>query len=139
VRLKGQEFVPLIYRAGEVACQLDITWLRREKAGGIVMGGDIDNRLKILFDGLRMPQSESELGPPPPTENERRFVLLEDDKLITRLSVSTYQLLEPQADEKPGNVDLLLHVLVAPTVSDIAFRSSTASAIAVTQFLGGFR
>jgi hypothetical protein len=103
---------------------LDITWLRREEAGKIVDGGDIDNRLKTLFDGLRMPHNGNEIASPPATDNERRYCLLEDDKLITKLSVSTHQLLEPmQPGEEPQDVDLLLHVAVEPTVSDLAFRA----------------
>jgi hypothetical protein len=141
VRLGGFEFVPLIHSPGEVVCQLDITRLRREEAGGIVVaGGDLDNRLKKLFDGLRMPHSDSEVGSRrPANESERRFCLLEDDKLITKLSVSTYQLLEPlQLDDKPGDVDLLLNVKVEPVVSDIAFRSSTVSAIGSAKSQGFF-
>src|SRR5690349_1080942 len=59
VRLGGYEFVPLLCRHGLVVCQLDVTWLRREEPGHVLVGGDIDNRLKTLFDGLTIPQEEA--------------------------------------------------------------------------------
>jgi hypothetical protein len=64
----------------------------------VANGGDIDNRLKVLLDGLRMPKSVSELGgiDIDPTEENPFFVLLEDDQLITRISVTTDTLLTPQ-------------------------------------------
>lgn len=97
VRLGGFRFVPIIPRPHELACALDILFLRREKPGAIVQhGGDLDNRLKTLFDALRMPQEGSELrGIAPDTTDQRMYCRLEDDALITRVSVSTQQLLEP--------------------------------------------
>jgi hypothetical protein len=95
--LEGFHFVPLIHRPHELACGLDILFLRREKPGDIVRhGGDLDNRLKTLFDALRMPHGSSEiLGITPAADNERVYCLLEDDALVTRVSVSTKQLFEP--------------------------------------------
>ncbi len=47
-------FVPLVSRILFMVCDLDILFLRREPRGFIVnFGGDIDNRLKVLFDALR--------------------------------------------------------------------------------------
>lgn len=51
--------------------------------------GDIDNRLKTLFDALRLPNQTNELvgyDNPAPDENPF-FCLLEDDSLITHVSV----------------------------------------------------
>ena len=117
VRLGGFRFVPLIHRPHNLACGLDVIFLRREKPGAIVHGGDLDNRLKTLFDALRMPHDESELaGVTPSCQDERVFCLLEDDSLITRVSVHTHQLLEPltAGDDKSG-VDLLIHVNIHST------------------------
>ena len=75
--------------------ELDILMLRPELPGGIVIsGGDIDNRLKTLFDGLRPPLSvqESRLQSPP-TPAHPFHVLLSDDELITRVNVETDRLL----------------------------------------------
>ena len=118
VRLGGFRFVPLIHRPHELACALDILFLRREKPGAIVShGGDLDNRLKTLFDALRMPQEENEImGIAPESTDQRMYCLLEDDALITRVAVSTQQLLEPLvADEHPSTVELLIHVTVQST------------------------
>jgi hypothetical protein len=56
-------------------------------------GGDIDNRLKTLLDALTAPdQNQAPDGNPNPG-TQPFFCLLEDDKLITGLSVKTDQLL----------------------------------------------
>ncbi len=119
--LCGYDFIPLIHRPLELVCQLDITWLRREIAGDIVHGGDLDNRLKTLLDGLRMPHQKDDLKGFPQGTGKPFFCLLEDDSLITKLSVSTYQLLEPLgAPEQEHDVDLILHVTVQSTSSMMA-------------------
>lgn len=118
VPLGGFHFVPIIHRPHELACSLDILFLRRERPGAIVQhGGDLDNRLKTLFDALRMPHDASELrGVSPSATNERLYCLLEDDALITRVAVSTQQLLEPLApSEHVSTVELLIHVTVQST------------------------
>src|SRR6185436_6769658 len=82
---------------GQVA-ELDITMLRPEAPGSIISnGGDIDNRVKTLFDGLRVP-SLGELPKNVEQSDDVILCLLEDDKLVVRLSVQTQQLLEPDVD-----------------------------------------
>ncbi len=123
VRLGGFRFVPLIHRPHELVCSLDILFLRREKPGSIIShGGDLDNRLKTLFDALRMPHDTTELSGVTPDEPEQRlYCLLEDDSMITRVSVNTKQLLEPlENDEDPSTVELLIHVVVQSTYPMIA-------------------
>lgn len=117
VRLGGFHFVPLIHRPHQLACSIDVIFFRREKPGAIVQGGDLDNRLKTLFDALRMPHDESELsGVSPRFTGERVYCLLEDDSLITRGPVASHQLLEPLAHiGAPADVDLLMHVVVQST------------------------
>ena len=52
----------------------------------------------------------------PDTPNQRIYCLLEDDALITRVSVSTQQLFEPIGkDESKSTVELLIHVWVEST------------------------
>jgi len=65
-------------------------------------GGDIDNRIKVLFDGLRVPKYDSELKNLAPEEGENPlFCLLEDDdSLITSIKITTDRLLTPIADEE---------------------------------------
>jgi hypothetical protein len=122
IPLAGYEFVPLIHRPHKLACALDIIWLRREKPGDIVHGGDLDNRLKNLLDALRMPLEEKEVrGGTPSDTTKRCYCLLEDDALVSKLSVTTHQLLEPLgAGEQTHDVDLFIHVVVQSTYPMIA-------------------
>lgn len=105
-------FFPLVTEGREEVAELDITMLRPEPPGYIItQGGDIDNRLKTLFDSLRMPQKDVEIpsGDFPGEGEDPFFCLLEDDKLITKVSVVTDQLLEPCEE---GFVHLLIHINV---------------------------
>lgn len=77
----------------------DRTLLRRD---------EIDNRIKTLFDALKVPVGIQ--GKPTP-EEDPFFVLLQDDRLITRLSVETDTLLEPTCAQA-GEQDARLVVTV---------------------------
>jgi hypothetical protein len=112
----GYRFVPLVREENGFSCSLGITFLRRDNPGGLVYsGGDIDNRIKVLFDGLRMPKNAAEIGGFLPENDENPFFcLLEDDSLITEVSVTTDRLLIPiAAGEQARDVFLILHVTVA--------------------------
>ena len=69
--------------------------LRPEKPGGIIVqSGDIDNRLKTLFDALCLPPQTNQI---PKDEglsiNESpMYCLLEDDSLITSIKVNKINL-----------------------------------------------
>lgn len=94
----GFKFAPLITERLFLHAELEILFLRPEPKGFILKnGGDIDNRLKTLLDSLRMPKDAQELpkGDKPNEEEKPFFCLLEDDSLVTSVSVSTDQLLEP--------------------------------------------
>ena len=109
----GFQFAHLICeRLGTVA-ELEVLLLWPQPPGAIVSaGGDIDNRLKTLFDALRAPREATALptGETPGTDETPFFVLLEDDRLITRVTVETAQLLEPSTDS--ADVELWLRVRV---------------------------
>jgi hypothetical protein len=81
----------LVIEELSLSCRLDILFLRSDRAGSLIKSGDIDNRLKTLFDALRMPESKAELGgyEKPIDDEDPFFVLLQDDKLITHISVET--------------------------------------------------
>ena len=109
-------FVPLVSELGGFTCALDILFLRRDNPGSMLQsGGDIDNRIKVLLDGLRMPKILAELGGmslDPNFENPF-FCLLEDDSLITKISITTDRLLLPrQESESIHDVLLDIHVTV---------------------------
>jgi hypothetical protein len=61
-RRMDRSFLPLINEATGVGCSLDILFLRRDPPGALIRsGGDIDNRVKVLFDALRMPRNDKEV------------------------------------------------------------------------------
>ena len=116
IRCNGNRFVPLVSMAGGFTCSLDILFLRRDSPGNIFVesGGDIDNRIKVLFDGLRMPRDVKELGGLPIEADEDPFYcLLEDDKLITSISVTTDRLIIPRkSSQQENDVVLVIHATV---------------------------
>jgi hypothetical protein len=94
-----------------LVCDLEITLLRPEAPGAVItQSGDIDNRLKTLFDSLRMPKELGELhvGDAPGPDEQPFYCLLEDDNLITKVAVITDRLLQPVAS--PNEVLLVLRV-----------------------------
>ena len=107
----GYQFVPLLRKLTGATCALNVLFLRRDSPGGVIKtGGDIDNRLKVLFDGLKIPSNCNGIDPPQPGEDPF-FVLLEDDYLITEVSVTTDRLLTPQGEgEKLHDVMLVIEV-----------------------------
>lgn len=110
----GYRFLPLVGTpAGDEACALDILFLRRDQPGDLVKhGGDIDNRMKVLLDALRMPDECQEICGEQPTEDQDPFYcLLKDDRLITEIRIVTDRLLTPAAvDENVNNVHLIINV-----------------------------
>jgi hypothetical protein len=112
LRLGGFNFVPLITRHNFLVCHLDVLLLRDGGVGDFIRhGGDLDNRLKILFDALRMPHSAEELGGATGNPDETFFVLLEDDSLITKLSIETQRRLR-RTGESRDRVSLRIGVNV---------------------------
>lgn len=102
--------LPLVQQAIELVAVIDIVLLRPEEPGNIVtQGGDIDNRLKTLLDSLQMPkENQIPTGDMPRNGEDPFYCLLEDDHLVTGLSVTTDRLLHPV--EHPHDVILLIHV-----------------------------
>jgi hypothetical protein len=89
-------FVPLVSNDLNLVCSLDIQFLRRESPGSLIIhGGDLDNRIKTLFDALRIPDEKQIAKMTPEQGEEPFFCLLEDDALITGFCVKTERLLDP--------------------------------------------
>jgi hypothetical protein len=112
----GFQLVPLVTRERELRCSLDILLLRPEEDRFIFTSGDIDGRLKTLFDALRMPDNERETGGAVPGEDETPlFCLLEDDRLISEVRVNTDQLLLlPRQKELHANDSfVVIHVKIS--------------------------
>jgi hypothetical protein len=116
-------FIPLVSTKHHLICELDILFLRREEPGALVSGGDLDNRLKPLFDALRMPSQTSELVGLGASEPDPFFTLLEDDRLIASLNPRTSRLDGPlvqSASQKDGRLVIDVTVQVTRlTVSNI--------------------
>jgi hypothetical protein len=93
----GYRFFPLATREWSLMCSVQILFLRPDVPGGAIQSGDIDNRLKTIFDALRIPSGKSELGGyDTPQDGENPFFcLLEDDSLISHASIETDTLLQP--------------------------------------------
>ena len=110
----GFRFLPLTHHYfGSLACALDILFLSHDQPGDLIKhGGDIDNRIKVLFDALRMPQNKTELkGQIPEKGEDPFFCLLQDDKQITEVKITTDRLLTPITDNKDSkDVHLVIHV-----------------------------
>jgi hypothetical protein len=123
----GYRFVPLCTEALTLLCRVDVLFLRPDAPGSLIKSGDLDNRLKTLFDALRMPGSADELGgySQPEADEDPFYCLLEDDKLISHVSVETDILLQPTLGSIDSNdARLVLTITVRPaniTMGNIAF------------------
>lgn len=100
--LANYMFAPLVTAEMDATAELSVTLLRPEAPGSLLtQGGDIDNRLKTLFDALTMPRHENSLPNALVLRADEQpfFCLLEeDDNLVTSVQVRTEQLLEPVDD-----------------------------------------
>ena len=105
-------FAPLVSETSSTVAELGINLLWPQAPGSIITsGGDIDNRLKTLFDALKIPSEPTALprGAAPQADEQPFFCLLEDDSLITRVTVQTDRLLEKAVP--PSEVVLTVHVV----------------------------
>ena len=113
-------FVALITAKLQNVADLHITLLTPEEPGrAVTQAGDLDNRLKTLLDALRAPKNCGEIPKnSTPSEYESPFFcLLEDDALISGLSVTTDRLLVPAKSQ--SQVLLVIHVIPRSTVASI--------------------
>jgi len=118
--IDGIDFVPLVRQSLSLVCELDILFLRKGEPGALILpAGDIDNRIKTLLDGLRMPKPDEMAFC---TDRQKLphpvHCLLEDDTLTTGFSVKSGQLLT-----RPGGSDADVRLVVGVTVKVIHVRS----------------
>jgi hypothetical protein len=118
----GYRFVPLVTKNLQLLCGLEILFLRPDTPGAILKSGDIDNRLKTLFDALRLPSDGAELGgySSPGDDEDPLFCLLEDDCLISKVSVETDALLEPIGEGVNANdARIVITVTLRPYITNV--------------------
>jgi hypothetical protein len=116
----GFEWLPLVTDQNGLICKLEILMLRNGVPGKVL--ADIDNRLKTLFDALRMATGPAELGAAttkgqvtPAADEKPFYVLLQEDRLITHVAVTTDTLLDPVPDVPEDEaVRLVIDVTVRP-------------------------
>ena len=111
----GIDWNPIITPNLKLLAELDIQMLHSEIVG--VSRRDIDNRIKTLFDGLRCPQNEHEIGDNTPRDAGPIYTLLDDDHLITKISVNTSHLLDTnlfssKIPKTPDSVFIMIDVNV---------------------------
>lgn len=114
----GFLFAPLVSSRAQFVATLDILLLRPEAPGNVLsQSGDLDNRVKTLLDALKMPHESNALprGCVPGPGQEPFFCLLQDDALVTGMTVRTDRLLERVDD--PAEVLLLARVRTTPVKS----------------------
>lgn len=103
-------YIPLVRESLDLNCSIDILFLRQEDPGSLVLqGGDLDGRIKTLFDALRVPEEQVELKYP--QAQSRTYCLLESDTLISGFDVSSGRLLMPQTTHA-NEVHLVIKVTV---------------------------
>lgn len=109
---EGIKFAPLVTTAISLMCELDIVLLWKDDPGNMINSGDIDNRLKTLFDALSSPNPSQIKNKDELKKYDPYCVLLEDDKLITSVKVHTNHLLLPKM--KNDDVSILIKVTTKP-------------------------
>lgn len=112
--VQGFEFASVVNSRYYLVAKLDIVLLRPEDPGNVLaQGGDIDNRLKTLFDALSVPKDGQLPRGFMPNQDEQPFhCLLEDDSLVTGVSVRSDRLL---GQAKPHEVLLLIQADISAT------------------------
>ena len=118
--INGYRFIPLVHDKLDLTCSLKVLIMRRDRPGDrpgrIFNARDIDNRLKTLFDALKMPTASELGGELPDDDDNPMFVLLQKDELISHVSVETDDLLAPphNAGRDDSYARLLIDVSIQP-------------------------
>jgi hypothetical protein len=107
----GATYLPLISEKIFTVAELDILMMRPGNPGSIAGGGgDIDNRLKTLFDALQPPNPTDTYCDPSWNKSTPISCLLQDDKLITRVNVETDRLLDGHTNDNEVLLVIAVHV-----------------------------
>ena len=116
LRLGGLTYIMLVNQLDRWRCDLSIQLLVPERVG---TQGDLDNRLKTLYDGLQPPQNLDQVGiGGDAPEDGLIFCLVEDDSMIRNRNVEVESLLGPipaniQMKDKRNYVSAIIRVTLA--------------------------
>lgn len=111
----NKTFIPLVRDTLSLHCALKILFLRKEEPGKLIFqGGDIDNRLKTLFDALSIPNLDQLVDDP--TGNEPTYCLLQNDRSISAVAIETQRMLSNPIANK-HDVRLVIEVDVRVSAS----------------------
>lgn len=113
----GFRFVPLVTEDLALSCSIDVLFLRPEEKRFIFNRGDLDAKVKTIFDALKIPVNLEEAGGQGPQDDEDPFFcLLADDKLVSEVKISSDELLSLPGDREPKANDsfLVIHVRLKP-------------------------
>ncbi len=119
-QIRPWNFVPLVTQSMQFYCGIEILFMRVGGGSSILSQGDLDGRLKTLLDALSVPDDNQGYSTRkfPPSVNPL-FVLLENDRQITKVAVETDYLLESVDPTRPEHYDvndarLLVNVNISP-------------------------
>lgn len=114
-KVRDFEFVPLIMEDLCVECALEFRILRGTHIPGKV--ADIDNLIKILVDALKTPTGDQIEGAALLEGEIPFFTLLHDDRLVSKITSTTDELLQPILGKdtiEPTDIRVFLDVYVRP-------------------------
>jgi hypothetical protein len=109
----GFDLVPLVLPEFELHCSLDVLLLRPEEERFVFTQGDLDGQVKTLLDALRIPDNPEETGHASPEDDEHPlFCLLQNDRLISEIKVTSDQLLMLPREKavKANDCFVVIHV-----------------------------
>jgi hypothetical protein len=115
MKFKGAEdvgwFLPLVRDSLHLSCFIDLLFLRHEEPFQLFKhGGDLDNRIKCFFDGLKVPDGDQAKNGGVPT-SDPLCCLLQDDRHISGFSVRTGRLLG-RGEKKKHQVRITAEVTI---------------------------
>jgi hypothetical protein len=86
VKRSGLTIFPMISAHNALMCELSI-FMSVMEPRLLEPKGDLDNRVKFIFDALRMPHEDQEIPASACSGSDQLYCLLEDDSLIRKFSV----------------------------------------------------
>ncbi|MGN0929981.1 MAG: hypothetical protein ACI4N3_05060 [Alphaproteobacteria bacterium] len=108
--INGVKFFPIIRPELNLLAELDIQIMHPELLE--TPRADIDNRMKTLLDALKRPQNAHELAEHI-NKKDIIYTLLDDDHLVTKMTINTSHLLYKEQNTSPNHdYDLLVIITV---------------------------